>query len=280
MPLVDWSGDVKEAAMTRGVNVDDGVYGAMMHGVMNMATQMITGKATDISEHSGPMLVSPISDYMSGKKGAMEILGGASLAASGDLIKGIYKVATPTLYSVFRSSPSAGGGDFEVRPEDIVDFLRNVQSVNNGLKLYNAANFHAYYDKYGNKTVDGVDAMDGALSFMLGADPRRISDRFLQKDVLKQISDGKLAQQSETMTNLERAFQSMGDPVDYARYLKQAKMSAIAAGIDDRTYSNLVEQVSKKASVSLVDQTNAKWQKQFPPELLQQIPSMNEDNNQ
>lgn len=265
LPVVDWGEDIKEAAMARGIDTNSGVLNTMLHGVISQALEFATGKQTNIGERSGPTTLSPLSGLESGQKGIAETIGGPSVSTTSDFLTAVAHAASPALYAVFRSNPALGNDDFPLHPEDFLAVLKNISTVNNGYKLYTAANFGTYMNKYGQKVMDNADALDGAISNITGADPRAISDRFSHKTILKEITDGKLAHNEEITLNLNRAYQSFDDPVAMAKYLTRAKIAAVAAGINDKDYSNLVEQASKTANVSMVDQANKAWAKQFPP---------------
>lgn len=266
VPLWPWAEDVKQYAMEKGVNTNEGAMDLLVNGIMANAVEFATGKETNVSERYGPGGLSIIKDAVTGDKGFLEILFGPSGQVSSQVLKGAIESVAPLPMALVAADPSTGNESYPLLVEDFVARLREVSTVNNAAKFYYAANFSKFISKNGVYTTD-ADTMDGFMAAIFGIDPRKVSEAYIKLDAIKDLKEEKQKAMRSAAKNLRRAAEHANVPEDFNRYAKAAKLDMIGGGLTPMDVKRVYRDAFRDLNESFVEGINQQWVRQAPPEL-------------
>jgi hypothetical protein len=219
--------DIRQAALERGVPMDNVAIQAMHDGLLSTMLSVATGKQYNVSERYGPGGTSLFKDAISGEKTVIDLLLGASGSIIGDMIKSA-EPATAALMSLF---------DESVAPPTMEDFLevtRNISSINNAAKAWYLYNQGRYFTRNGTVVVDNATGFDAFMSGAMGLTNRDVGDTFIMIQSRKEQRKAEDAAVKEVQKWYRKAIseytdgnQELGDG-----YLKRAKAWLVSSGIN------------------------------------------------
>lgn len=264
--LYPFGEDIKQAAMERGIDTNDGVMDLLINGIMSNAVEMATGKETNIGERYGPLGLSFIKDAFTGDKNLVQLAFGPSGQATADLVGGMFDTAVPVIAALAAGDKNLGNESYPLMFEDVVQRLSTVSSVNNAVKLYRVANYQKFFSKNENFQVD-ADIWDGILSAVFGADPRAISDAYAKLESIKEVKDYKMQKMKDVTKNMKRAAEHFKQPEEWARYMKAAGLDAIEGGLTPMDYQRAMRDALNGMDTSFVEGINEAFIRSRPPEM-------------
>lgn len=259
-PFVDFGGDIKKAAMERGIDTNDGAIDWLVNGIMANVLELATGKETNIGERYGPSQLTFIKDLFSGEKAPIELLGGPGGQVSADILGGLWDSTVPLLGWLVTSDPSRGNDTFPLMMEDFIADARNISSLSNAYKFYAAANVGKYISKNEIYQADAT-AFDGFLSAVFGLDPRAISESYLTLESVKAAKDAKYESINELTKLFKRAISNKDDA---GRYMKLAQVLAVRSGLTARDWQRAIRDALKGLDTSFVEGMNEQWIRSAP----------------
>jgi hypothetical protein len=262
VPLWPWGADIKQAAMDRGIDINNGAMDLLMNGIMGNAVELATGKETNISERYGPNSLSLFKDAISGNKTAWELMSGPSGQVTGETLKGIFSLSAPLVSAVMAGDPSSNDS-YPLLADDFVQRMRVISTVNNAVKFYVAANHNKFMSKNEVFQTD-ADVYDGVMTGILGVDPRSISDLQLQRESMKDVKAFKLQKSFDVEKNIKRAMENYEDPEAFNRYMRAAKMDSIDGGFTPQEYQSSMKRAFDGIRTSQVEKVNKLWINKTP----------------
>lgn len=222
-----WYEDIKQEALERGIETNEGFMNIFMHGLPDAALQMITGEQVNYSQRYG-FTGNPIfKELWTGEKGVFEMLGGASASILGDIIGNLHPVGKGML-DIMSGTP----GGVSVLMSDITDAASEISSFNNVAKAFFALNSGLYVTR-NEVVVDEVNNMQ-ALLLTLGLTPRDVSDAFIKMESLKEMANIRKDFQKQYNKAMIKASNET-DPEIQRVWMKRAAIFAQAARLDPFT---------------------------------------------
>jgi hypothetical protein len=256
-----WGQDIKQAAMERGIDTNDGVMDVLMNGIIATSFEAVTGREYNISERWGPNGLSVFKEAYQGKKGLLgtlfgpagqitpEILGGADPAAR--MILGIF---------------TGDNDQVAIAAEDFGAALRNVSTVNNAYQMFYAMNAGKFMSK--NEMFTGkADAFDGMMRGIFGFSPRAESDAYIKIESMSEHREAQKAAEKEFVKLYRKALQSHADPAAFKMYMTEAKSWLVMGGFRPDQYEDLVR-AAIRGDTSLIDNIERSFLKNGPVEQL------------
>lgn len=166
---------VREEFLKRNIPMDDPLMVAFHGGMVNLLGHIITGQDVDLSSRLGPGGGQFFKNLLSEDKSFLEIIFGAS----GGKAVSIWNSLDPGMKAVmapFRADEE----QFPLRPEDAVDVLRNIKSVDHVVNVFYAMNAAKIFAKNGQFQTE-ISPTEAIFNALTGAQPRRLTDAMLMQ---------------------------------------------------------------------------------------------------
>lgn len=232
--------DIRQAALERGVQLDNKLLQAAHEGMMSTLLSVVSGKDYNINERFGPGGTTLFKEVVNGEKPVMDLLLGASGSILGDMISSAAP-ATNAFLSLF---------SMDVDPPTMEDFLevtRNVSTINNAAKAWYMYNQGRFFTRNGSSVIDNATGFDAFMTGVLGVSPRDATDTFLMIRSRKEQRAAEDAAEKEIIKYYRMAIREynnndreLGDT-----YLKRAKAWLVSSGINPDKYSSIISKAVK-----------------------------------
>jgi hypothetical protein len=227
--------DIRQAALERGINLDNKVLQLFHEGLLDTMFSSITGKEYNINERLGPKGTSLFKEIVNGDVTMTEFLLGASGSIIGDMITSA-EPATRALLSLFST---------EVDPPTMEDFLevtRNVSTINNGFKAWYMYNQGKYFTKGGSTVIDNATGLDAFMTGALGVTPEAATDTFVMIKSRKEQREAEQAAEKEVQKWYRKAIReyNQGNDALGDSYMKRGKAWLISSGIRPSEYGKVL----------------------------------------
>ncbi len=261
--------DIKQAAMERGIDTNNGVIDTLLNGIMATSFEAITGREYNMSERYGPNGLTFLKEALNGKKGLFDVLIGPSGQISTDIMKGLDPVAR-SLLAIFSGDNTA----YDLKVQDFVDTVttatRNVSTINNTMQMFYAMNVGKFMSKNDLFTAK-ADAMDGVMKGFFGLDPRSVSDAYIKIESMREFKDAQDEAKKEFVKEYQKSMQNFADPQAFKFYQSKAQTWLVMGGfrpdqMDDLIRAamgndtSLVEKIERQyIKYAPVDQVNQRW---------------------
>jgi len=173
-----WHEEIRKAFLDRNINMDSAAMEMFHSGLLGLAAKAITGESTDLSTRVGPGGGQLLKNLVSGDKGFLDIMFGASGTKTGSVWDSLDPV------SKYVMSPFRGENQqYPLRPEDVLGIFRNIKTVDSAVNVYYAYNYGKLIAKDGRPvtTEDKVSTMDMVFAAATGGNPRKITDKQLMQ---------------------------------------------------------------------------------------------------
>ena len=265
-PLWPWGEDIRQAALERGIDINEGAMDVLMNGLMANALEMVTGKETNVGERYGPGGLSFIKDAVTGDKSLMELAFGPAGSVTADLVGGVFDTVAPVLGALRAGDPSLGNESYPLLQEDILQRLRTISSVNNATKFYVAVNYQKFISKNETFQMD-ADAMDGVLAGLFGIDPRAIGEAYVKLESIKEIKEFKQKKMQDVSKNMKRAAENYKNTDEWNRYMKAVRMDAIEGGLTPQEYMRAQKDAVRGMGTSFIEGINESFIRSAPANL-------------
>jgi hypothetical protein len=211
------------------IEYDNTIAEPFIDGFVSQFLEMATGMDLNISERYGPGGLTTFYDFLKGDADLNEML----LGASGGIIGETVKDATPILKFVWNAIDLNDNTTFPIVTSDLVEPFRNISTVNNSIKLWEAVNTMRWLSQNETYLTD-VTIQEAITSALTGLDPERVSDTFNKIEAIQSHSDLQKKAMGEITIEYKRALQLMKDGFgnEAKAHISRAKADAIRAGLD------------------------------------------------
>ena len=256
--------DIRQYALTNGINVSDKFYQLFSEGLPAMLTNMVTGHDTDFQRFSPN--ATQLKDIIDGKKSVLEMLGGAS---GGFIQKMMTAVYPAYMYGMNAFKKDSG---FPLKMDDFQSLAEVVSSFSNAEKAIIGLNIGQYVAKNENKVIKSIDTFESVM-LGLGLQPKRASDAYSILDYAKnqksaQEKMGKIMQENYKIAIRAGA---RGDSQTMTDYMTRTHTLAAAANFTKAQEIELFRKASRDSS-DLIDAAN-RWMINNN-KTLQSVPAM------
>ena len=222
--------DIRQAALERGINIDEGATDVLMNGMLSVAVEAATGRQYNVSNRYGPGGLTVLRDFMNGDKDIFDIVQGAS----GSIISDAFTVATPLIADL------ASFKFDDVMLADAAHAFRGISSVSNVAKLLYAMRTGKLLSK--NGTVLGpMDDFDAWVMVTSGLTRQELNDAFLKMDAMKDMKSAETELDKQFMRYARMA--SDLPPGSEERKRMWAKAMTFMVDRDPQDISKLYNQV-------------------------------------
>lgn len=258
--------DIRQYALTNGINVSDKFFKLFSEGLPALLTNMVTGHETDFQRFSPN--ATQVKDILDGKKSALEMLGGAS----GGFVQKLMNTMYPAWMYGFNAFKKDGG--FPLKMNDLVGVGELVASFNSAEKAIIGLSLGQYIAKNENRVIGNIDTFESVM-LGLGLQPKRASDAY---SILDYAKNQKAAQEKmgKLMTEnwkLGIRAGARGDVQTMTDYMKRVQILAAAGNFTKKQEIELFQKASRDSS-DLIDAAN-RWMINNNKQ-LQSVPAMQE----
>lgn len=211
-------------------DIDDNAALRVVHdGAVSAALQWVSGEKYNFGERFGPGGLDFFHDLWNGDYGrALSGAGGTTLA--GFLKDGMNPIYGLAMTAVTGDKDSA----FAPNGRDVLDFFRNISSVNTGARVYDVAHLGKYITK-GTTQLDVSlnGGWDVAMQAM-GMQPQRMSDMFKKSDSNQALDAHIKSVRKDIVKWLRLGYEAVdGERWDEARmYFKRANLDTQRSGMN------------------------------------------------
>lgn len=222
---------IKSKLYDNGYDVDASpITHALFEGIPAVLSKALMGKDYNIQRY-GPGGIKLFEDLMKGDKGIMDIMFGMSYGKSRDIIKSLYPVYLHLVDAFQQGTNPLNMSTFP--PEDYLDVLRNISSVNNITKAYYAMKFGEIVTK-GEVKIDDASSTDAFLMGAFGVNPRELDNIQLLSNVMKNKKEVVEETSKLMATYARRAIEaySSNQPTTGDTYMRRV---SILANLSDMT---------------------------------------------
>ncbi len=269
--LWPWGVDIKQAALERGIDINNGVMDTLLNGIMATGFEAVTGREYNFSERYGPNGLTFFKEALKGdKKGLIDLMLGPSGQIGSDILTSFDPVAKDLL-SIFHEDNYA----FPVVGEDLASAFRNVSTINNTFQMYYAMNAGKFMSK-NEMFTSKADTFDGIMKGIFGLDPRSVSDAYIKIESMTEFKAAQDAAKKEVIKNYRRAMENYSDHEAFKTYMTAARSWIIMGGFRPDQMEDIVKEAHRN-STSLVDNIENQWPKRGP---AQDIPARFEQQMQ
>lgn len=257
--------DIKEAALARGMDLNNGIIQALVEGIPAVLLEGLFGGQYNVGQRYGPGGAPVLRDALSGDKSLPELAFGVSGSVVADMMR--------NFNPIFMGLTDVFSDDSEKYPltfQDFVDLGKNFSSLNQVGQTLAMINSGKYITKHGLYVQD-VDMWDALAYGFLGLTPRSIGDTFLAIRAGKEKNDMQDKAKADINMNFKRAFTaiSQGDHETAVIYFKKARALAKAADFRPDELGGLLSDAIQSTG-SLKDNIDSKFFLQDAPASQQQ----------
>ena len=185
-PMWPLQESIRQAALERGDNPDEGLLGVILHGAPQLALSMVTGEHYNIAERWGPGGNESIKTAFEGDfhQALLDLGMGASGSILGDIISDLVPAVKHAMYLTDVDNETYG----KILANDLIKAARNISSVNNLMTLTTAMQTGQLISR--NDTILGeLDTVDAVLRSITGLTPTHIQDTFLKQQSIQSRRD-------------------------------------------------------------------------------------------
>lgn len=262
-----WGQDIKQAAMERGIDTNNGVMDILLNGIAGTALEAITGREYAVAERYGPNGMTFFKEALNpdSKLSLLGLLLGPAGQIGTDILTAMDPVARD-LTGIFRE----GDPKWSLAAEDLANGFRNISTVNNMYQMYYAMNAGKFMSKNGLFTAK-ADAFDAVVKGIFGFDQRAVNDAYIKIESMREFKDAQEYAKKEFLKVYQKALDNIGtDPKAVEMYMKDAHVWLVYGGFRPDQYPDLIRQSLGK-DLSLVEKIERQYTKFGPPGNIDQV---------
>lgn len=221
-PLRDY---LRDWMASEGVVYDDTALEPFIDGIVPSIFEAMSGQDMNWSEAYGPNGLPLFSDILNEDATWYDVLGGASGSVMSDL-------AGSTAKAVSDIWNDGADSTWPVLAQDLIEPLKNISTVNSGVKLYEAINTKRYLSRKGTHLTN-ISLDEAITSAIFGVNPDRVSEAYSQIAAIRANKEVIQEYQNEVQKNTELGIEAArrGDEESAERYFSRAHSSAIRGGL-------------------------------------------------
>lgn len=218
--------DFRQAALERGINMDDKQIQTFHDGLVSTIISAATGEQYNFSQTYGPAGLSVIKDIAEGEKTIIDLVIGAGGQTTVDMVKAL-GVGAEYLHSLFTFDQKDGP-----TMSDIIDVTKNVSSVNSTLQAWSMYNTGRYVTKQGSNVVNDATTMDAFMQGIFGLQKNEVGDTFRMIESLKEQKEYEEVYRKEVLKYFRQSLKAQqdGDSTGAEVALNKARAAFIAGG--------------------------------------------------
>lgn len=255
--LWPWGQDIKQAALERGIEINDGVIDVLMNGIMAAGIETVTGREYSLSERYGPNGITIFKEALNGQKSLLDLITGPSGQIVGDILGAADPVASDLL-DIFTGDNSK----VPLLADDLVEGLRNVSTINNFAQMFYAMNAGKFMSKNELFTTK-ADSFDGVMKGIFGLDPRSIADTYVKIESMNEFRQFQDDAKKEFVKNYRRMLQNYENKSARDMYDREAKKWFIYGGFRPDQAKDLVD-AAIDGDISLVEKIERQYELKGP----------------
>lgn len=255
----------RQAALERGINMDDKQIQAFHDGLVSTAISAATGEQYNFSQTYGPGGLSIIKEIANGDKTLVDLVIGASGQVALDNIKAL-GTGVEYLHSLFTFDQKDGP-----TMADILDVTKNISSVNSLLQAWSMYNTGRYITKNGNVLIKDATATDAFMQAFFGLQKNEVGDTMRMINSMEQQKEFEEKYRKEVLKYYRQSmhYRADGNDKEADVALKKAQAALVAGGFRPDQFGEIAKRAASQ-NESLFESMQKKFVKQAPPSQYQQ----------
>lgn len=193
---IPFGDDLRQAALERGINIDEGFTDVLMNGMLSVGLEAMTGTQFAAGSRLGPAGIPLIKDFLQGDKTTLELLGGPSYS----IISGILGQAYPAIKDIAAFDMDS------LKSADFGQAFQGITSVSNATKLLYALRTGKYTNRRG-ELVGDMNSTEAWIMFTTGMLPQDINDAYLKIQSMKDLQASEQEMDREFKRYVAKAFE-------------------------------------------------------------------------
>jgi hypothetical protein len=212
-------------ALENNVDLDQNVFvEGMTQGLGHLVIKGLTGEDYDFAGRYGPGGLTWMGDLYNLATGSTNTSAQDIFGAGPNFFGDLWASTDAVRMSVVSAfNPNV---QFDAKPEDFLDVLRNISSVNNTVRAYQIWNAGQWLTKSG-RVVAEYEKNDpfNTLAVALGLSPNEVVDAYLKLQSNKDFQAAKTSIQTQAIQEFQRAMKALqgGNEEEYFSFINRAK---------------------------------------------------------
>jgi hypothetical protein len=168
--------DIRQAALARGINLDEGTTGLLMNGMVNAVLKAASGSDFNVGQRVGPGGLEALRQLLHGDKTVWELATGPS----GTILSDVIKRALPAIHDIATFDTNS------LKQIDFMNSFQEVSSISNVTKLWYALQAHQLLSKNGTP-LGPMNTQEAWIMAITGLTPQHIQDAYLMLNEMKDM---------------------------------------------------------------------------------------------
>jgi hypothetical protein len=188
--------DIRQAALARGIKLDEGATGLLMNGMINAVLKAATGSDYNVGQRVGPGGLEPLRQMLNGDKTAWQIIGGPSAT----IVSDVMSRAFPAIHDILTLDINS------LKQVDFMNSFQEVSTVSNVTKLYYALQAHKLLSKNGTP-LGHMNTQEAWIMAVTGLTPQHIADAYTKLNEMKDMKAIEADQNKAFLTYFRKALE-------------------------------------------------------------------------
>lgn len=242
LPMWAWKDSIRQWMADEGVIYNDTALEPFMDGLLPSMSEALFGEDMDWSGSYGPNGIPTFRDLLNGDKTWADILMGASGGILADTFKAAFGSTGQVVTDLGDLYESGNNVTLRVLKDDLIEPFKNISTVNNSLRAWEAINTGRWISKSGTVLADDVTVKEALMGAIFGISPDRVSDAYAKLSAKYDNDDTRKKYLSEVRQNVAKGVSAAnsGDMDSAKVYFSRAKSAAIRGGISQSSYNSAV----------------------------------------
>lgn len=245
---------LQQTLASEGISYDNTVLEGFIDGIPSVLGEAIGLPDTDAGPRFGAGGIPTGLDLYNGDKDILDVVLGASGTVIGDIITS-FKPAAGALMDL----ASGGGETYPIDGETLTNTMKNVTSVNAGLKLYYAINYGKWLSKNGSTQAD-VTTNEALFMSLTGTTLQSINQSFTKMNVMKN-QKGYIEETSKEIRKLLTQAEMTDDADTRQNLMKRAIALSELGGLTPREFHSILKQMNRNEN--MVDSINRRYEEDY-----------------
>ena len=177
LALYPWGEDIRQAALERGIQVNDGVLDVFMNGLISVSLEALTGTQFNVAGRTAPNGLTLLRDILQGDKTAFEIAAGPAYTVASD----VFSRALPAVKDILTFDMTS------LKEVDAIGAFQGISTVSNMTKAWYAITTGKFMTKNGT-IVGEMSAMEAWVMATVGLTPQEFSDSYIKIKSMKDLA--------------------------------------------------------------------------------------------
>lgn len=190
-----------------GIEYDNTLVEPFVDGFASWLLEQATGADVDIAGSYGPGGLTTFTDFIKGDTQFVDVVLGASGGIAWDTIQDL----DPVIQFAVATLDFNDNTYFPISVQDLIEPLRNISTINSGIKYMEAINTGKWISQNENILTEDITELEAVISATFGVDPSRVSDSFIDKDITTKWTNHKNEETKKIIIDYRRAMAAMRD---------------------------------------------------------------------